>query len=170
MEVQRLVNAAGIITLGNHVIQGGSRWPGSGPGSGWIGQVMDVITQDGALWRTLPCPIPPGQRHKLQGVRLAGPEPLPPQAQAVQRKVSSRGGIQVARQRIQAGFPHAGKIVTVELDGTTLRIIDQHGELLTTVPRASTGEISRFKAYGKQATMPARTAATTPATKNAVTS
>ena len=33
---------------------------------------------DGVLWRTLPCPIPPGQRHKLQGVRLAGPEPLPP--------------------------------------------------------------------------------------------
>jgi hypothetical protein len=47
------------------------------------------------------------------------------------------GGIQVARQRIQVGFPHAGKIVTVELDSTTLRIIDQHGELLTTVPRAS---------------------------------
>jgi len=31
---------------------------------------------------------------------------------------------------------------------TTLRIIDQHGDLLTTVPRNSTGEISRFKAYG----------------------
>jgi hypothetical protein len=28
---------------------------------------------------------------------------------------------------------------------------------LTTVPRASTGEISRFKAYGKQATMLTRT-------------
>jgi hypothetical protein len=28
------------------------------------------------------------------------------------RKVSSRGGIQVARQRIQVGFSHAGKIVT----------------------------------------------------------
>jgi hypothetical protein len=46
--------------------------------------------------------------------------------------------------------PHAGKIVTVELDGTTLRIIDQHGELLTTVPHTRTGEISRFKACGKQ--------------------
>jgi hypothetical protein len=55
-------------------------------------------------------------------------------------------------------------------DDTTLRVIDQHGELLTTVPRASTGEISRFKAYGKQATMPARTAATTPATEKAATS
>jgi hypothetical protein len=33
---------------------------------------MHVITQDGILWRTLPCPIPPGQRHKLQGVRTGG--------------------------------------------------------------------------------------------------
>ena len=72
---------------------------------------------DGALWRSLPCPIPPGQRHKLQGVRLAGPQPLPPASLVIQRKVSSRGGI-------------------------------QHGELITTVPRAANGEITRFKAYG----------------------
>ena len=64
------------------------------------------------------------------------------------RKVSSRGGIQVARQRIQAGLPHAGKIVTIELGDTSLRIIDDQGELITAVPRRSDGEISRFKAYG----------------------
>ena len=45
-------------------------------------------------------------------------------------KVSGRGGIQVARQRIQVGFSHAGKTVTIELGDTTLRVIDQHGELL----------------------------------------
>jgi transposase InsO family protein len=170
VEVQRLVNAAGIITLANQVIQVGSPLAGQRARIRLDGQVMHVITQNGVLWRTLPCPIPPGQRHKLQGVRLAGPEPLPPQARTVQRKVSSRGGIQVARQRIQVGMTHASQIVTIELGDTTLRVIDQHGELLTTVPRASTGEISRFKAYGKQATMPARTAATTPATEKAATS
>ena len=111
---------------------------------------MHVITQDGILWRSMPCPIPPGQRHRLQGGRLAGPDPLPQPRLAVQRKVSSRGGIQVARQRIQVGFGHAGKIVTIELGDTSLRIIDQHGELITTVPRNSIGEISRFKAYGTQ--------------------
>jgi hypothetical protein len=58
---------------------------------------MHSITQDGLPWRTLPCPIPPGQRHKLQGVRLAGPDLLPERGLAIQRKVSSRGGIQVAR-------------------------------------------------------------------------
>ena len=66
----------------------------------------------------------------------------------IQRKVSSRGGIQVARQRVHVGLPHAGRIVTIELGDTTLRVTDPSGELLTTVPRNSTGEISRFKAYG----------------------
>jgi hypothetical protein len=104
VEVQRLVNAAGIITLGNQVIQVGSSLAGQRARIRLDGQVMHVITQDGVLWRSLPCPIPPGQRHKLQGVRLAGPQPLPPASMVVQRKVSSRGGIQVARQRIQVGF------------------------------------------------------------------
>jgi hypothetical protein len=148
VEVQRLVNAAGIITLGNQVVQVGSPLAGQRARIRLDGQVMHVITQDGVLWRTLPCPIPPGQRHRLQGVRLAGPDPLPQSRLPIQRKVSSRGGIQVARQRIQVGFSHAGKTVTIQPGDTTLRIIDQHGELLTTVPRNSTGEISRFKAYG----------------------
>ena len=58
--------------------------------------------------------------------------------------------LQIARQRVQVGLPHAGTIVTVELGDTTLRVIDTNGELLTTVPRNSTGEISRFKAYGSK--------------------
>jgi hypothetical protein len=111
---------------------------------------MHVITQDGVPWRTLPCPVPPAERHRLQGVRLAGPEPLPPASQVIQRKVSSRGAIRVARQRIQVGLPHSGQIVTVELGDTTLRITDSNGELLTTVPRTSTGEITRFKAHGNR--------------------
>jgi hypothetical protein len=95
-------------------------------------------------------PIPPGQRHRLQAVRLAGPQPLPPASLVIQRKVSSRGGIQVIRQRIHVGLPHAGRIVTTELGDTTLRIIDSNGELLTTVTRNGTGEISRFKAHGSK--------------------
>jgi hypothetical protein len=150
VEVQRLVNSSAIITLDNQVIQVGSPLAGQRARLRLDGQVMHVITQDGMLWRTLPCPIPPGQRHKLQGVRLAGPQPLPPASLVIQRKVSSRGGIQVARQRVQVGLSHAGRIVTIELRGTTLRVIDSNGELLTTVPRNGSGEISRFKAYGSK--------------------
>ena len=148
VEVERLVNAAGIITLGNQVIQVGSPLAGQRARLRLDGQVMQVITQDGVLWRSLPCPIPPAQRHRLQGVRLAGPDSLPGPGLTVERKVSGRGSIQVARQRIQAGFSHAGQTVTVALGDTTLRVIDQHGELIITVPRNSTGEITRFKAYG----------------------
>jgi hypothetical protein len=110
----QLVNSAGIITLGKQVIQVGSPLAGQRARIRLDGQIMHVITQDGTLWRTLPCPIPPAQRHKLQGVRLAGPELLPPAALVVQRKVSSRGGIQVAGQRPQVGFLPAGQPVTID--------------------------------------------------------
>ena len=74
------------------------------------GAVICPLTAElGILWRTLACPIPPDQRHRIQGVRLAGPDPLPAARLTVQRKVSSRGGIQVARQRIQVGISHAGQ-------------------------------------------------------------
>jgi hypothetical protein len=45
--------------------------------------------------------------------------------------------MQVARECVQVGFGNAGKTVTIQLGDTTLRIIDQHGELITTVPRAA---------------------------------
>ena len=152
MEVQRLVAANGIITLGNQAIPVGSPLAGQRARIRLDGQVMHVLTQDGVLWRTLPCPVPPGERHRLQGVRLAGPQPLPPASHVIQRKVSSRGAIRVARQRVQVGLPHAGRIVTIEPGETALRITDSNGELLATVPRTSTGEITRFKAHGTRHT------------------
>lgn len=49
VEVQRLVNTAGIITLGNQVIQVGSTLAGQRARIRIDGQVMHVITQDGIL-------------------------------------------------------------------------------------------------------------------------
>ena len=113
---------------------------------------MHVLTQDGVLWRTLPCPIPPGQRHRLQGVRLAGPAPLPEAAATVQRRVSSRGGIMVATQKIQVGMTHAGKIVTVLCENNSFRLVID-GDIVAEVPRTTSREIDRYKAY---ATHPGR--------------
>jgi Integrase core domain len=93
VEVDRLATGTGGVTLLNRLILVGSPLAGQRARIRLDGQLMHVITQDGVLWRTLPCPIPPGQRHRLQGVRLAGPAPLPEPAPAVQRRVSSRGGI-----------------------------------------------------------------------------
>jgi hypothetical protein len=109
VEVDRLVNGIGGVTLLNRLILAGSPLAGQRARLRLDGQLMHVLTQDGRLWRTLPCPIPPGQRHRLQGVRLAGPAPPAEANLTVQRRVSSRGGIQVARQRIQAGMTHAAR-------------------------------------------------------------
>ena len=146
VEVDRLVNAIGGITLGNQLILVGSPLAGQRARLRLDGQLMHVLTQDGVLWRTLPCPIPPGQRHRLQGVRLAGPVPLPEAAVTVQRRVSSRGGIQVARQRVQAGMTHAGKIVTVICENNSFRLVID-GETVRVAPRTTSHEIDRYKAY-----------------------
>ena len=116
------------------------------------GQLMHVLTQDRRLWRTLPCPIPPGEQHRLQGVRLAGPAPPSEATATVQRRVSSRGGIQVACQRIQVGMTHAGKIVTVIPQDNTFRLVID-GEDVGVVPRTTSRQIDRYKAY---ATRPGR--------------
>jgi Integrase core domain len=145
-EVDRLVNGIGGITLLNRLILIGSPLAGQRARLRLDGQLMHVLTQDGRLWRTLPCPIPPGQRHRLQGVRLAGRAPLPETAPTVQRRVSSRGGIQVARQRITAGMTHAGRIVTVTCENNTFRLVID-GETVGVVPRTTSHEIDRYKAY-----------------------
>jgi len=93
VEVGRLVNGIGGVTLLNQLVLVGSPLAGQRARIRLDDTVMHVFTKDGVLWRTLPCPIPPGERHRLQGVRLAGPEPLPVPALTVQRRVSSRGGI-----------------------------------------------------------------------------
>jgi hypothetical protein len=152
VEVDRLVNGTGGVTLGNRLILVGSPLAGQRARIRLDGQLMHVITQDGVLWRTLPCPIPPGQRHRLQGVRLAGPAPLPEATATVQRRVSSRGGIQVARQRIQVGMTHAGKIVTVTAENNSFRLVID-GETVGVIPRTTSREIDRHKAY---ATHPGR--------------
>ena len=152
VEVDRLVTGTGGVTLLNQLILVGSPLGGQRARLRLDGQLMHVITQDGVLWRTLPCPIPPGQRHRLQGVRLAGPAPLPEPAPAVQRRVSSRGGIQVARQRIQVGMTHAGKIVTVIPGDTSFRLVID-GEDVGVVPRTTSRQIDRYKAH---ATHPGR--------------
>ena len=152
VEVDRLVNGIGGITLLNRLILVGSPLAGQRARLRLDGQLMHVLTQDGVLWRTLPCPIPPGQRHRLQGVRLAGPAPLPEASPTVQRRVSSRGGIQVAHQQIQVGMTHAGKIVTVVAETNSFRLVID-GETVGVVPRTTSHQIDRYKAY---ATRPGR--------------
>jgi len=67
----------------------------------------------------------------------------------VDRRISSRGSISVAGQRIQVGIGHAGHAVTVELADTTFRVYDA-GQLLIEVTRRTTKTLARFKARKPQ--------------------
>lgn len=40
-------------------------------------------------------------------------------------------------------MPHAGQLVTVEVEDTTLRMLDERGTILSTVPRLTGREVKR---------------------------
>jgi hypothetical protein len=110
------------------------------------GTQMAVISHDGALLRTLPCPVAPRERHRLRGARRAANVPPPLSAPVtVQRRVSQRGQIMVATQRIHVGMIHARKIVTVTADDHSVQL-DIDGETVAVVPRTTSREIHRYKA------------------------
>ena len=95
----------------------------------------------------MPCPVPAGDRYRLRGARKAAASPpLPSGPVTVQRRVSSRGGIMVATQKIQVGLIHAGKIVTVTAGDHSFRLVID-GQAVGVVPRTTAREIHRYKAY-----------------------
>lgn len=106
---------------------------------------MAVLGRDGTLLRTVACPIPPDRRYKLRGARPA--RFLPPQPGGpitVKRRVSSRGGLMVARQKIHAGMIHAGKTAAVICENNYFRVVID-GETAAVVPRTTTSEVHRYK-------------------------
>jgi hypothetical protein len=148
VEVDRTARVNGTIALGGHTIQVGSPLAGQRVRLRLDGALIHVLAPDGRLWRSLPCPIPPEQRHRIQGIRQAGPMPQPPTSVRVHRRVSTTGTTQVVNQKIQVGQTYAGQTVAIDIDETTLRVLDPHDEPITVVPRANTAEVKRFKAYG----------------------
>jgi len=148
VEVDRTARVNGTIALAGHTIQVGSPLAGQRVRLRLDGPLLHVIGPDGRLWRSLPCPIPAEHRHRIQGIRIAGPMPQPADSVRVHRRVSATGATQVLNQPIQVGKIHAGQTVAIDIDHTCLRVLDQHGELLTVIPRITTAEVRRFKAYG----------------------
>jgi hypothetical protein len=111
---------------------------------------MAVIGSDGTLLRTAACPVPPCRRSRLRGARRA--RSLPPQPGGpitVQRRVPSRGGLMVARQKIHAGMIHAGKTATVICENNHFRVVIDGGTAAV-VPRTTISEVHRYKANATQ--------------------
>ena len=147
VEAERTVNAAGLVSLAGTQLNVGYQLAGQRVILRMDGTQMTVITSDGEPVRTMPCPVPPGDRPRLRGARKAAAAPPPPSGPVtVQRRVSSRGGIMVATQKIQAGLIHAGKIVTVTAEDHSFRLAVD-GQTIGVVPRTTTREIHRYKAY-----------------------
>ena len=147
IEIERTVNAHGLAGLAGAQVSVGCQLAGQRVTLRMDGTQMAVITSDGELARTLPCPVPPGDRYRLRGARKAAASPPPPSGPVtVQRRVSSRGGIMVATQKIQVGLIHAGKIVTVTAEDHAFWLTVD-GQAVRVVPRTTTREIHRYKAY-----------------------
>jgi hypothetical protein len=154
IEVDRSVNAVGVLSLGRVKVSVGQPLAGRRVTLRLDGDLIHVVA-DGVLVRTLASPLPPERRARIPGARVAGPPPkIDPEPTRVQRRVSERGGIQVASQRVQVGLPHARSIVTVEVDDAIFRVLDDEGEVLKVVPRTTTEEVIRFKAHGHRAREP----------------
>jgi len=67
------------------------------------GEMIHLVV-DGVLVRTVASPFNVGQRSRPAGARLAGPPPKIDTAPIrLQRTVSARGSIQMAKQAVQVG-------------------------------------------------------------------
>jgi transposase InsO family protein len=150
VEVERLVNACGLIALAGTQISVGCHLAGQRVTLRMDGTQMAVIGHHGELLRTMPCPVGPTERHRLRGVRKAaiGP-PHPAGPVTVQRRVSQRGSIMVATQKIQVGLIYARKIADVTAGDNSFRL-DIDGQTVAVVPRTTSKEIHRYKAYAAQ--------------------
>jgi hypothetical protein len=146
IEVDRTVNATGLVSLAGQQVGVGSPLAGQRVTLRMEGPLMAVLSHDGNLLRTMACPIPTDRRSRLRGARRA--RSLPPQPGGpitVQRRVSCRGALMVARQKIHAGMIHAGKTATVICEDTHFRVVID-GDTAALVPRTTTSEIHRYKA------------------------
>jgi hypothetical protein len=147
VEVDRTVNADGIIGLGGHDLLLGAHLAGQRVTARLDGHLVHVIAA-GVLAKTMPSPVPADQRGQLRGARIATTELAAPPAGPiqVQRRVPADGIVMVTRQRVRVGRTHAGKLVTIIVEDTHLRILC-NGEELALHPRLENRPVTRFRAY-----------------------
>ena len=146
IEVGRAVDASGIADLAGHKVKVGAELARSKVTLRLDGHLIHVIA-GGVLAKTLPSPVPAGDRARLRGARIAGtPLPAPaPGPVSVQRKVPRDGVIMVTRQRLRVGATYAGKIVTVHVEDTHFRVTCD-GTEVSLHPRNEQRPVNRWKA------------------------
>jgi hypothetical protein len=114
---------------------------------------VGLVGLAGTQLRTMPCPISRLTDTGLGACRATS-VPAPSLGPiTVQRRVSQRGSIMVATQRIHVGMIHARKIVTVTAADHSFQVSIE-GELVAVVPRTTSREVHRYKAYATRAGTP----------------
>lgn len=145
IEVDRTINASGLVALGGRQYSVGYQFAGRRLTVRIDGAVLH-LTDGHTLLRSLPNPLTSDEIARLRDARPAGPEPrLTDEPVCVQRRVSSRGQLSIAGQRIRVGIGHAGMTVTVEDTDGTFRITTPAGQVIAEVARTTTKPIARFK-------------------------
>lgn len=145
IEVERAINAAGLLALAGRQHPVGFHLAGQRVTVRLDHGVLHLLGADRTVLRSLPNPLSTAELSRIRDARPAGPAPTPSaQPLRVDRRVSSRGSISIARQKIQVGIGHAGRTVTVEEADTTFRIYDGD-QLLAEVIRTTTRRVARFK-------------------------
>ncbi len=145
IEVDRIVNGNGLIALAGRQHPIGYHLAGRRIIARLDHGVLHILDADRTPLRSLPNPLHPTEQARIRDARPAGPPPSPTvEPVRVERRVSSRGSVAIAGQKIHLGIGHAGQTVTVEDVGTTFRVYDGD-QLLADVPRTTAKPIARFK-------------------------
>jgi transposase InsO family protein len=149
VEVHRLVNSSGNVSLAGQYISVGAQHAGRRIIVRLDNDLAQVIL-DNKIVRTRPLVLTRAQRQRLRAAQIAAPRPAPPaEPERTQRRVSAHGETQVIGQRVPVGRRYAGRLVTIEIGETTLFVFDETGTtLLNQIPRTSTKTLARHKPYG----------------------
>jgi hypothetical protein len=159
--VDRLVNATGLIGLAGRQHPVGVQYAGRRVTVRLDRGLLQLVDQAGVLLRSLPNPLSPAELARLRDARPAGPPPIPAADPIrVQRRVSCRGALAIAGQRVHVGIGHAGRTLTVEAAEHTWRVYDDD-DLIAEAARTTTKPIARFKVHKPE---PPRVRPTVPAT------
>ena len=146
-ELERVVNAAGIISLGGHQILAAEILAGRPVGIRIDTATLAFFDPDTrTLLRVRPNPLDLERVRRLRGIRPAGPPPRP-QAEpvSVQRTIGTGGTICVCRQHVFLGRIYTGRTVTVHVAENTLAV-ELDGQVRS-FQRTTTLPVRNLKAF-----------------------
>jgi transposase InsO family protein len=150
VEIDRTVTKDGTVSIAGDTHLIGFAWAGRTVTLRLDGHLMHAIA-DNALIGSWPSPIPADGLAGIHGARTPStplpPPPLPAGSLRAQRKVHASGRIMVAGQGIKLGPRHRGKLVTVVIEDTHLRILHNDEEIAVR-PRRDAKPITRFHVTG----------------------